>query len=179
MEATEYPANSLFRNILPLSPLNPEIWREFLPNHMIPLDRGRGGYPHPVLTGKEPSIAWLGETLTRLVDRRRAPISPYRFPSADPASPRPAPGVDTSRRRDNRVSPPGSNPCFPRSPQSATDWSWRRESRRATHPPKTGGRLRRRSSFPARSQPSRRASLRPYPVSRHRSRPTVPPSNAR
>jgi hypothetical protein len=45
MEATEYPANSLFRNILPLSPLNPKIWREFLPNPMIPLDRGRGGTP--------------------------------------------------------------------------------------------------------------------------------------
>jgi hypothetical protein len=33
---------SLFRNTLPLSTLNPGTWREFLPNSMIPIDRGRG-----------------------------------------------------------------------------------------------------------------------------------------
>ncbi len=41
--------NSLFRNTLPISPLNPKIWRDFLPNPMIPKDRGEGG--DPVLVG--------------------------------------------------------------------------------------------------------------------------------
>src|ERR1017187_5613574 len=31
---------SLFRNILPLSPLNPKIWRDFPSNPMIQIDRG-------------------------------------------------------------------------------------------------------------------------------------------
>ena len=35
-------AKSLFQNTLPLSPLNPGTWREFSPNPMIPIDRGRG-----------------------------------------------------------------------------------------------------------------------------------------
>jgi hypothetical protein len=35
--------NSLFRNILAISPLNPKILREFLPNSMIPLRSERGG----------------------------------------------------------------------------------------------------------------------------------------
>jgi len=41
--------NSLFRNILPITPLNSKILREFPPNPMIPKDRGGGGYP--ILTG--------------------------------------------------------------------------------------------------------------------------------
>ncbi len=35
--------NSLFRNTLTISPLNPKTWRDFLPNPMIPKDRGGGG----------------------------------------------------------------------------------------------------------------------------------------
>ena len=38
-------ANSLFRNILHISPFNPKIWRDFPPNPMIPIDRGVGGVP--------------------------------------------------------------------------------------------------------------------------------------
>jgi len=37
--------NSLFRNTLPITPLNPKTWRDFPPNSMIPKDRGGGGYP--------------------------------------------------------------------------------------------------------------------------------------
>src|ERR1700674_2923235 len=58
-----------------------------------------------------------------IISKGRLLISPDKFPSADPASIRPAPGVDTSRHRDDPVSLPGNNPCFRQSAQSATDWS--------------------------------------------------------
>jgi hypothetical protein len=38
--------NSLFRNTLPVTPLNPKTWRDFFPNSMIPEDRRGGGVPH-------------------------------------------------------------------------------------------------------------------------------------
>ena len=37
--------NSLFRNILHITPLNPKIWVVLACNPMIPQDRGGGGYP--------------------------------------------------------------------------------------------------------------------------------------
>jgi len=37
--------NSLFRNILHITPLDPKIWVVLACNLMIPQDRGEGGYP--------------------------------------------------------------------------------------------------------------------------------------
>jgi hypothetical protein len=58
-------ANSLFRNILPLSSFDSRILREFPRNLLIPLDQGGGGYTprewtaHPVsLPLQSPCRAW-------------------------------------------------------------------------------------------------------------------------
>ena len=38
--------NSLFRNILHITPLNPKIWIVLACKPMIPQDRGEGGTPY-------------------------------------------------------------------------------------------------------------------------------------
>ncbi len=57
-EAKDLTAKSLFRNTLPISPLNSKIWRDFPPNPMIPKDRGEGG-------GGYPYVGNLCQPLTR------------------------------------------------------------------------------------------------------------------